>query len=100
MCRALGFERCRGCGPYECASVVLTRGRPGLAELGRVSVEGECRGVGKSRKLEVQLKNSALSATKMSVGASKIAQHMREGRQKLSRYQKERKSGRSLRNSS
>ena len=47
--------RCRGCGPYECASVVSTRGRPGLAELGRVSGEGKRRGVGESRKLEVQL---------------------------------------------
>ena len=32
--------------------------------------------------------NSALSATKMSVGASKIAQCVHEGCQKLSRYQK------------
>ena len=46
---------CRGCGPYECVSVVSTQGRPGLAELGRVGKEGACRGVGESRKLEVQL---------------------------------------------
>ena len=56
--------RCRGCGPCECASVVSTRGRPGLAELGRARKEGKCRGVGESRKLEAQLKNGALSATK------------------------------------
>ena len=48
--------RCRGCGPYECASIVSTRGRPGLAELGRARKEGKCRGVGESRKLEAQLK--------------------------------------------
>ena len=32
--------RCRGCGPYECASIVSTRGRPGLAELGSASERG------------------------------------------------------------
>ena len=42
-----------------------------------------------SSELGAQLKNGALSATKMSVGTSEIAQHVHGGHQKSSRYRKE-----------
>ena len=52
--------------------------------------EGACRGVDESKRTRSAAEKGTLSATKMSVGASGIAQHVHEGRQKSSRYRKER----------